>query len=499
MKNNLFVVGLLAVAIAGCNHSHETTHEEHEEPKVQYTAYSPEYELFAEADPFVKGETANVLSHFSNLPDFSALDSAKVTLSLNIGGNRVSQTLDNPTRKGIYSFDLLPAMQGKGTLEYRITTNSGDFTLVVPEINVYATEQEADEAALKIQLSKTNTTVFTKEQSWKIEFSTDYPTMEPFGQIIKTTARIQSAPGDEIVVAAKSNGILSFADNGLTEGKSISGGQRLFSISGKGFANGNTSLQFAEARNNFEKARIDYERAKQLAKDRIVSEKELLQTKNQYENSKAVFDNLNLSFNASGQQVSSPITGFIKQIFGSNGQYVEAGQPVLVVSQNKSLVLHAEVQQKYAPVLGAVSTANIRTINDNKTYTLDELHGKILSYGRSANSDNYLLPVNIQIDNTGGFIPGGFVELYLKTITNSQALTLPNTALLEEQEHFFVFVQVNPELFEKREITIGATDGIKTEVVSGIAATDRIVTRGAIMVKLAQSAGALDAHSGHVH
>jgi hypothetical protein len=29
--------------------------------------------------------------------------------------------------------------------------------------------------------------------------------------------------------------------------------------------------------------------------------------------------------------------------------------------------------------------------------------------------------------------------------------------------------------------------------------SERIVTKGAILVKLAQSSGALDAHSGHVH
>jgi multidrug efflux pump subunit AcrA (membrane-fusion protein) len=99
----------------------------------------------------------------------------------------------------------------------------------------------------------------------------------------------------------------------------------------------------------------------------------------------------------------------------------------------------------------------------------------------------------------GGFISGEFVELYLKTITSSVALTIPNEALLEEQGNLFVFVQVHPELFEKREVSVGSTDGIKSEIKSGITNADRIVTKGAILVKLAQSSGALDAHSGHVH
>ncbi len=91
------------------------------------------------------------------------------------------------------------------------------------------------------------------------------------------------------------------------------------------------------------------------------------------------------------------------------------------------------------------------------------------------------------------------MELYIKTITKQDALTVPNSALLEEQGIFFVLVQVNPELFEKREVKIGNTDGFDTEIITGLLPNERIISSGTMLVKLAQSAGALDAHSGHVH
>jgi len=205
------------------------------------------------------------------------------------------------------------------------------------------------------------------------------------------------------------------------------------------------------------------------------------------------------NFSAGAQHVSSPMGGYIKHLYVTNGQYVVAGQAVISVTKNKTLMLRADVQQKYAPILGSIVSANLRTVHDNRTYSLEELNGKILSYGRNTNDDNYLIPVSLQIDNTGNFIAGGFVDLFLKTITNSLALTVPNTALIEEQGNFFVFVQVHPELFEKREVKPGVTDGLKTEIVQGITKTDRIITRGAIFVKLAQATGTLDAHSGHNH
>jgi len=500
MHFRTILIAAFAFILAGCNHNTEAeNHAGEEEVKFQYTAYSNNFELFAEADPFIVGQTSNILSHFTSLPGFTALEKGKINLKIIVDGKITEQTLEAPTRKGIYSFDIKPSDQGEGSLEYTIITDKGEFKIIVPGIIVFTSLQEAADAASKNVVSKINTTVFTKEQSWKTDFATDWPAKESFGQVIKTTAQIQSAQGDEILVTAKADGIISFTETTISEGKSVSNGQTLFMITGSGFADNNSAVRFTEAQNNFEKAKADYDRARALAEDRIVSEKELLQAKNQYENTKSVFDNLRQNFSASGATVRSPITGFVKQLFVRNGQYIEAGQPVILVSQNKTLLLRAEVQQKYAPYLHAIKTATIRTTGDNKTYSLEELSGKVLSFGRTTTNDNYLIPVTLQINNTGSFVPGSFVELYLKTVTNSQAITLPNTALLEEQGTFFVFVQITPELFEKREVKTGATDGIKTEIVRGISEDDRIISKGAIMVKLSQNSGALDAHSGHVH
>ena len=506
MKSKIFLAALLAIAFAGCQNSNKQkaneateSHDTHEEVKFQYTAYSTDFEVFAEADAFVVGETANVLSHFSGLPDFKALESGSMTIRLTVNGKEVSQTLDKPTRKGIYSFDIKSETAGKGTLKFEIANETGNFEILVPEVTVFAEHSEAHEASGKVVISRTNTTVFTKEQSWKVDFATDFPRNEPFGQIIKTTAQVQSSQGDEIIVSAKTNGMVMISGNAVLEGKDVSKGQVLFSISGSEMADNNSSVRYAEAKNNLEKTKADYERATELAKDQIVSAKDLLSAKNQYDNAKAIFDNLNNNFSASGQSVKSPMSGFVKQVIVKNGAYVEAGQPIVIVAQNKTLLLNAEVQQKYAPMLGSIASANIRTVQDNQTYSLEQLNGKVLSFGKATNSDNFLIPVALQIDNVGNFTAGGFVEVYLKTVTNALALTVPTTSLLEDQGTYFVYVQVTPELFEKREVKIGATDGVRTEIKTGLNSGERVVTKGAILIKLAQATGTLDAHSGHVH
>jgi RND family efflux transporter MFP subunit len=501
MKFKIIALAFIVSLFIACHSSHEhrETHAEQEEVKFQYTAYSEAFEVFAEADAFIVGEKANVLSHFSILPNFKAIEQGSITIVLTINGKEVRQKLDKPTRKGIFSFDITPETVGKGTLKFEIANENGNFVVDVPEVTVFKELKEAEEMASKIVVSQTNATFFTKEQSWKVDFATAYPLTEPFGQVIKTTALVQSAQGSELVISAKTNGIVTFASEALLEGRNVTAGQSLFTISGGNFADNNISVKYAEAKSNYEKANADYERAKELAKDKIVSEKDLLSAKNQYENAKAVFDNFSKNFNASGQTITSPQTGFIKQVFVKNGAYVDAGQPIAVVSQNKSLILSAEVPSRFASVLANIKTANIRTITDNRSFSLDQLNGKVLSYGKAANSDNYMIPVTLQIENNGSFVGGSFVEVYLKTFSDNSALVVPKTALLEEQGNFFVWVQIHPELFEKREVFVGGTDGIHTEVLKGITSNERIVTRGTMLIKLAQAAGALDAHSGHVH
>lgn len=501
MNLRKYIFVLLTILVVSCKPNNTVVTDTHagEETKIRLTSYSTEFEVYAEADPFVVGKAGNVLSHFTWLSDFKALENAAVTIRLIVGDKVITQTLEKPTRKGIFSFDLNPTVPGNGSVVFEVKVPSGSFEVVVPSVVVYSDEQEADKEAAKLEPSRTNTIVFTKEQSWKIDFSTNLPVIEPFGQIIKTTAQIQSALNDEIIVSARTNGVIVFSESKVLEGQSISSGQTLFTISGAGLSENNSALRYTEAQNNYFQAKANYERQTELAKDKIVSEKELLSTKNEYDNATAIFEMLNKNFNASGQNVTSPVAGYVKQLFVKNGQYVEAGQQVISVSKNKSILLKAGVPQKYTSILGNVKSANIRIPGIAKTYTLEQLNGKVVSYGRNTDSDNYLIQINLQIDNSDDFIPGGFAEIYLKTVTNNKALTVPNTSLLEEQGMYFVLVQVNPELFEKREVKVGPTDGLRTEITIGIDQNSRIISNGAILVKLAQASGTLDPHAGHVH
>jgi RND family efflux transporter MFP subunit len=496
-----FITLIVSIALiaGGCGHNHDDSDHshDHDEP-LQLIGYSADFEVFAEATPFVIGQTSDILAHFSFLKNFKPITEGSVTISMIIGTDGIRQTLNEPTRPGIYSFRLTPAIAGTGRIIFDIQTSTDVSQIVIPNVTVYTDEHDAQHAAADALIESVNGVVFTKEQSWKVDFATAEARREPFGQIIRTTAQIQPSQGDERIISAKLGGTAFFNAN-ITEGKAVGAGQTLFTIDGSATADNNLAVRYAEAENEYNRAKIEYERKTELAKENIVSQSDLLQAKTDFTNAEAVFNNLRQNFSAGRQNISSPIGGFVTRVLVQNGQFVEAGQPVVVVSQNRDLFIKAELQPRFFDLLGNMTSANIRTLNNNHTFTLEELNGRVLSYGRSADISNPLIPVVFQVNNTTGLLPGSFVEMFIKTQTAAQAVTVPNEAIVEEMGNHFVFVQLTPEFFEKQLVKTGVTDGIRTEITEGVSEGDRVISKGAILVKLAQASGALDAHAGHVH
>lgn len=501
MKKLKYIGALLVViALAGCAHSHSHSEEEHaHDENLQLTAYSESMEVYAEAKPFVAGQESSILAHFSYLDNFKPVEDGSIKVSLTVGNKTVSQTLDKPTRTGIYSFSLKPEIEGTGKLQFTIKTSKGNTVIIVPNTKVYTDVHDAQHDAAKAVAQSSNGVTFTKEQSWKVDFATDPCRKEPFGQVVKTMAQIMPTQGDERIVTAKTGGIISFPNIEIVDGKSVNAGQTLFYIESGEMADNNMNVRYKEATSEYNRAKTEYERKQDLAKDKIVSESDLLRAKTEYETAEAVYNNLRKNFAAGRQAVNAPISGFIKQILVRNGEYVEAGQPVVSVSQNRNLFIKAEIQPKYYALLNGISSANFRVLNNGKVYSLEELGGKVVSYGKSAEINNPLIPVVFQINNTVDLLPGTFVETYIKTQTNQEAITVPNISIVEEMGNYFVYVQLTPEFFEKRVVNKGVTDGFRTEILEGLSGNERVVSTGAILVKLAQASGTLDAHSGHVH
>ena len=339
---------------------------------------------------------------------------------------------------------------------------------------------------------------FPIDQQKKIDFEVVEVVTEPLYQVIRTSAQIVPSQESEKILTATTSGIVAFESKDIVQGLEVKSGQVLFSIDNDEMADGSLEIRRQEIEADYEKAKADYERKQSLAEDKIISESELLDAKTEYLKAQKYYDNMIQNYPEGKTLHRATISGSVCEILVPNNSYVEAGQPIMTLAQNDKLYLRADVQSKYYPVLKDIKTANVRT-NDGIVYTINELGGRLLSYGKTTDINNPLIPVTFEIKNNGNLIPGSFVEIFITAESNKMGVMLPNSAIVEEMGIYCVFVQKCSEDFEKRIITKGVTDGSKTQILKGVAAGERVVTKGAVNVKLAQGSAALDPHAGHVH
>ena len=315
-----------------------------------------------------------------------------------------------------------------------------------------------------------------------------------FRQVIKTSGEVQAAQGAESVVVANVSGVVSF-QRAVTEGMQVGKGATIMTISASKLQDGDPAQR---ARIAYETAKADYDRASRLVESQIVSQKEFNAIKEKYENAKLAYDAVAKNQTKGGVAVAAPIGGYIKNLLVKEGDYVAVGQPLATVTQNNCLFLRADVSERYYKYLNGISSANFKTPYDNQVYELEALNGKLLSVGKAAGSGSYYVPVTFSFDNKGEIIPGSFVEIFLLSQQQENALVLPVEALTEEQGLYFVYLQNCEESYKKQEVKIGASNGVEVQILDGIHPGDKVVVKGAYHVKLASAGNALPAHS-HEH
>lgn len=489
---------ILLLLITACrNKNSEKSVEATELPSLSYTIYTDNTELFAEFRTPIPGDTIKLAGHFTHIGEvFSAINEGSITLTLVVDDKSVSQTSTVSSSPGIFRYAIVPPEEGLGKMIFDIITPKYTDQIIIDSIIVYSDAIAAQTSQIEEQ--KGNVISYLKEQAWKVEFANMAVKTQPFSEVIKTTGIILPAQGDEIVVISNTNGIVSITGNKAIIGTPVNKGEVLFTVSGGSLSDGNSETRFIQAKTSYEKASADYYQALELIKDNIISQKEFREIKARFESEQANFNNLGRNYKDGGQRVLAPISGFVKSLIVTEGQYVSVGDPLAIVSRNQSLILKADVSQKYFLKLPAITSANFKSATDNKTYSIESLNGRLLSYGRSNDASTLFIPVTFSFDSQAGIVPGSLVEVFLKLKSAESAILIPQSALIEEQGSFYAYVQTAGESFEKRELVLGGTNGIDVQVLSGLEEDERVVTKGAYQIKLATASGTIPAH-GHAH
>ena len=237
---------------------------------------------------------------------------------------------------------------------------------------------------------------FTIEQAQATGLETESIVTDIFRYVIKTSGEIISSQSDEITISSTSSGIVSFAKSSFVEGTAISAGETIVTVSAQTLPEGDRT---AVAKIEYEAALNAFERASSLVNDRIISQKEFEQVRLRYETAKMVYEAQASDYSTKGISISTPKSGFIKNLFVGQGDFVSVGQPIATISQNRRIQLRAEVNEIHFNNLNSITDANFKMAYDDSLYNVSNLNGKLLTYGRSINKNSFFIPVIFEFHN----------------------------------------------------------------------------------------------------
>ena len=514
MKKTLFFAILFAVM--GCaEHNHNESTEHHEHAHMQsFVAYTNNMEHFIQHEGLEVGKKSCITLYATGLDDFKPANADKVELLLNVGGKRISATA-HAIHKGMFHFDFIPEASGHGTMYIDIAGEHAHFDVDVEHAHSEAcSHNHSHEGHSHAEHShshahshaphpghgmaveaKQNDVAFSKEQSWKIDFATAVAEKSSFDGVVKVAAKVNVTPDNFTTIVATTSGKVQFAGN-IIEGKSVKNDEALFYLEGSDVTDNDAAVKYAEAESEYTLAKADYERKKLLFIEKIVSEREYQAAEAAFRRAEARYASMQRSFGDGKVCLRSPLDGYVATLLVANGDYVQPGTPLAKIERTGNVNIVAELPVRYSQQLRNIKNVNIE-LQSGEIYTYNNIDK--FTVGNSVNECN-MIPVTVNVGNMDGVVPGSIVTLYLASENiNAENVVVPRSAIVEEMGNYFVFVQSTPVSFEKRSVAVGPTDGLMVKVHSGVDAGERVVTKGAVVLKLSQGAAALDPHAGHVH
>lgn len=502
MKYLLIVASFL---VASCQsgeeeHAHDADggHIENgmERPSLVSTIWTDSTELFVEYPALVVNEPSRFAAHFTMLDEHEPVREGSVTVSLIKDGQGIRQTVEAPASPGIFTPTLVPKEAGIHRLVFDIKTPQYQDRIIIDNVQVYADAEQAI-AAIDIEEEPGGTIPFLKEQAWKIDFETAPVVQGEIYNVIHTSGVWKAAPGTYRTLTAKTNGVVNFSMENLTEGTIVDQGQLLMTISSEGLTRNNLQAEIERARANFEQAEAEYERKRELYELEIIPRSEFEQVESRYQIARTTLETLQSGTSNGGTQIRAPFDGFIRSININNGGYVEQGAALVNIGASSSHLLQTQVSPSYAGSLQDINNIWYRS-GLGEWSSIKATGGSVQSIGQEVEANQPLIPIYAQTNEGTEMLDGSFTEVQIGIGDARQSLLVPEAALLEDYGSYAVITQLSGETFERKPVQIGRRNGEYVEILEGLEAGEIVVTEGAYQVLMASMSGQAPAH-GHAH
>lgn len=177
--------------------------------------------------------------------------------------------------------------------------------------------------------------------------------------------------------------------------------------------------------------------------------------------------------------VRAPFTGTILESSVRVGSVVGTGDDLYDIADLSTLWILADVYEKDLPLVRTGMPATVTT-----TAYPDIFSGRIASVYSVVDEKTRTVKIRVEVSNKDGRLkPEMYCTVDVQTALGSETIKIPESAVLGETEHHFVFVALNDTTFEKRDVRTGVETREFVEVLDGLMVGEKIVVKGGFFLK----------------
>ena len=320
-------------------------------------------------------------------------------------------------------------------------------------------------AALEREIAEADP-AFAKQISKAILVSTFVAKKKPFEHKVEMRGAVQSRKN--ILISAQTGGEIQKVH--VREGQNVSKGQVLVSLNADIIRN-----SIAELKTSLELATSVYEKQAKLWEQKIGTEIQYLQAKN---NKESLERRLATAYSQLDQAiVKAPFSGTIDQLPAREGEVASPGMPLVRVVSLEDTYIKADVSERFIGKFKAGDPVEIYFPSQDK-----KLMSKISSVSQVINAENRTFVVETQLPKVDFPVkPNQVVVLNLRDYLSEATLAVPTRIIQKDEDGQFIFTVDDREgrlLAKKIHITTGISALTETEVIDGLNGNELIVDQG---------------------
>ncbi len=272
-------------------------------------------------------------------------------------------------------------------------------------------------------------------------------------------------------------------------GQKVSAGTPIFEINAPQYSE--LIKTFVQSKQEKQLTTSNYQRQKDLLDHKIGSKKDFEEAElafqvaeNEYEK---VVESLK-SFNVNPDEVSiieplvvrSPINGEVVKNNITVGQYLKIdAEPVVTVADLNKVWVVAHVKEKNIGTINQKDEVQVFT----EAYPDQPINGFVSYIGNMMDEQTRSVEVYVECKNRDKILKPGMFATVNFTQKLNDVMVIPATAVLQEDENSFLFVQIEKRRFVKKQVTVSSAGNKDLIVHSGIVPGDVIVTEGGVYLR----------------